>query len=180
MIMALKGEQLEAAPHRLQLLLMALSESTEEAQSQGGGTDEDNGDGGALAQMVAYAAKLIEQQQQQQQQQQQHENEVPMVSMDGEAHPNMTLAAIGLGVLVALIILIILIAFITRRERSPHSKTSSTGKAIVPRLGVAEPRDHRHPIPTISQRLATHAPSVTRCVTFANDYELQDVVTTRM
>lgn len=40
-----------------------------------------------------------------------------MVSMDGESHPEITLAAVGLGVLVACIILITLIAFITRRKR---------------------------------------------------------------
>ncbi|XP_050099200.1 uncharacterized protein LOC126579696 [Anopheles aquasalis] len=158
--MALEGDQ-EAAPR----MLMAVSE-TEEV-SKGGGAGEDDG---ALAQMVAYAAKLIEQQQQQQQQQ--YESEVPMVSMDGEAHPNMTLAAIGLGVLVALIILIILIAFITRRERSPHTKMTIINT-------------NTNPIPTISQRLSSHTqpqsqPQVSRCVTFANDYELHDVVVTRM
>uniref|UniRef100_A0A182FK17 Uncharacterized protein n=2 Tax=Anopheles albimanus TaxID=7167 RepID=A0A182FK17_ANOAL len=101
-----------------------------------------------------------------------------MVSMDGEAHPNMTLAAIGLGVLVALIILIILIAFITRRERSPHSKASS--KATAGRIGLGG-TGADYPIPTISQRLATQTqPHVPRCVTFANDCELHDVVVTRM
>ncbi|XP_062537301.1 uncharacterized protein LOC134205752 isoform X2 [Armigeres subalbatus] len=45
------------------------------------------------------------------------EYEVPMVSMDGEAHPEITLAAVGLGVVVACIILITLIALISRRKR---------------------------------------------------------------
>lgn len=45
------------------------------------------------------------------------EYEVPMVSMDGEAHPEITLAAVGLGVIVACIILITLIALISRRKR---------------------------------------------------------------
>ncbi|XP_053682671.1 uncharacterized protein LOC128733090 [Sabethes cyaneus] len=45
------------------------------------------------------------------------ENEVPMVSMDGEAHPEITLAAVGMGILAACIILITLIAYISRRKR---------------------------------------------------------------
>lgn len=45
------------------------------------------------------------------------EYEVPMVSMDGEAHPEITLAAVSLGVIVACIILITLVALISRRKR---------------------------------------------------------------
>uniref|UniRef100_A0A2M4C7P7 Putative secreted protein n=1 Tax=Anopheles marajoara TaxID=58244 RepID=A0A2M4C7P7_9DIPT len=59
---------------------------------------------------------------------------------------------------------------ITRRDRSSHSKTSTKGAPG--RVGVD------HPIPTISQRLSSQYQSQEpRCVTFANDYELHDVVT---
>ncbi|XP_058063421.1 uncharacterized protein LOC131213404 [Anopheles bellator] len=91
----------------------------------------------------------------------QRENEVPVVSMDGEAHPNMTLAAIGLGVLVALIILITLIAFITRWERSPRTKVPSLPAAPI------------QPIETVSQKVSASG----RSVTFSGDCELHDVIT---
>uniref|UniRef100_A0A182IUV6 Uncharacterized protein n=1 Tax=Anopheles atroparvus TaxID=41427 RepID=A0A182IUV6_ANOAO len=104
---------------------------------------------------AAYSAKLIG-----------RENEVPMVSMDGEAHPNMTLAAIGLGVFVALIILLTLIAFITRRERSTHAKETQP-IAVRPTNRIIE---------TVSQKVAAAPP--THCtVLFANELELTDVVT---
>ncbi|XP_058127375.1 uncharacterized protein LOC131291044 [Anopheles ziemanni] len=110
------------------------------------------------AQAAAYSAQLIG-----------RENEVPMVSMDGEAHPNMTLAAIGLGVFVALIILLTLIAFITRRERSSHTKVAQQHSGPVHPNATAVPSI----IPTISQKV-TEA----RCtVSFANELELTDVVT---
>uniref|UniRef100_A0A182P0V6 Uncharacterized protein n=1 Tax=Anopheles epiroticus TaxID=199890 RepID=A0A182P0V6_9DIPT len=102
-----------------------------------------------------------------------------MVSMDGEAHPNMTLAAVGLGALVALIILLTLIAFITRRERSSQSKElaqqSTTLPATVPgrRKGTIE-------LQPPAQKTPPGGSVPPRCVTFTNDLELVDVVVTRM
>ncbi|XP_055599694.1 uncharacterized protein LOC129748913 [Uranotaenia lowii] len=58
------------------------------------------------------------------------ENEVPMVSMDGEGHPEITLAAVGLGALVAFIILITLIALISRRKRHMLANLESTHPEI--------------------------------------------------
>ncbi|KFB52099.1 AGAP000299-PA-like protein [Anopheles sinensis] len=97
-----------------------------------------------------------------------------MVSMDGEAHPNMTLAAIGLGVFVALIILLTLIAFITRRERSSHTKVAHqhSGPVHPPHTPAVRPPSI---IPTISQKVTDAAPRCT--VSFVNELELTDVVT---
>ncbi|XP_055523355.1 uncharacterized protein LOC129717469 isoform X3 [Wyeomyia smithii] len=55
---------------------------------------------------------------------------VPMVSMDGEAHPEITLAAVGMGILAACIILITLIAYISRRKRqlADNLKAIASGK----------------------------------------------------
>uniref|UniRef100_A0A182YH97 Uncharacterized protein n=2 Tax=Anopheles stephensi TaxID=30069 RepID=A0A182YH97_ANOST len=85
----------------------------------------------------------------------------------------MTLAAVGLGVLVALIILLTLIAFITRRERSsqtkdPQQDSTPANISATGRTKPAEADVQKHPTPP------------PRCVTFANDFELVDVVTTRM
>uniref|UniRef100_A0A182VV79 Uncharacterized protein n=1 Tax=Anopheles minimus TaxID=112268 RepID=A0A182VV79_9DIPT len=91
-----------------------------------------------------------------------------MVSMDGEAHPNMTLAAVGLGVLVALIILLTLIAFITRRERSSQTKDPLQDTAAnISATGRTKPIEADGQKP----------PTGPRCITFANDFELVDVVT---
>ncbi|XP_053678895.1 uncharacterized protein LOC128729253 [Anopheles nili] len=110
-----------------------------------------------MVQVLAYTAKLVG-----------RESEVPMVSMDGEAHPNMTLAAIGSGVLVALIILITLIAFITRRERSSSAKDNQQQDIVNPPvIGRTKPNE------PITQK----PPTEPRSVTFANDFELVDVVT---
>ncbi|XP_052901204.1 uncharacterized protein LOC128307417 [Anopheles moucheti] len=111
----------------------------------------------SMVQAVAYTAKLIG-----------RESEVPMVSMDGEAHPNMTLAAVGLGVLVALIILLTLIAFITRRERSSQTKDPQLDSAV-----NTSATGRTKPVETNAQK----PPAGPRCVTFANDMELVDVVT---
>uniref|UniRef100_A0A182RM74 Uncharacterized protein n=1 Tax=Anopheles funestus TaxID=62324 RepID=A0A182RM74_ANOFN len=111
-----------------------------------------------LMQAAAYTAKLVG-----------RESEVPMVSMDGEAHPNMTLAAVGLGVLVALIILLTLIAFITRRERSSQAKDPQ--QDIITNISSGPGRTK--PIEANVQK----PPTGPRCVTFANDFELVDVVT---
>ncbi|XP_050073532.1 uncharacterized protein LOC126561433 [Anopheles maculipalpis] len=108
-------------------------------------------------QAVAYTAKLIG-----------RESEVPMVSMDGEAHPNMTLAAVGLGVLVALIILLTLIAFITRRERSSQSKDPQQDSTAQNSSAIGR---------TTEANAQKHPMSGPHCVTFANDLELVDVVT---
>ncbi|XP_058443631.1 uncharacterized protein LOC131425621 [Malaya genurostris] len=58
------------------------------------------------------------------------ENEVPMVSMDGEAHPEITLAAVGMGVLVACIILITLIAYISRRKRQLYNNIKNGSRTL--------------------------------------------------
>ncbi|XP_058819684.1 uncharacterized protein LOC131682309 [Topomyia yanbarensis] len=58
------------------------------------------------------------------------ENEVPMVSMDGEAHPEITLAAVGMGILVACIILITLIAYISRRKRQLFDNMKSASGSL--------------------------------------------------
>ncbi|XP_053664488.1 uncharacterized protein LOC128713647 [Anopheles marshallii] len=110
-----------------------------------------------MVQAAAYTAKLIG-----------RESEVPMVSMDGEAHPNMTLAAVGLGVLVALIILLTLIAFITRRERSSQAKDPQQDSAV-----NTTATGRTKPVEAIAQK----TPAGPRSVTFANDLELVDVVT---
>ncbi|XP_061513961.1 uncharacterized protein LOC1271962 [Anopheles gambiae] len=123
---------------------------------------------------AAYTAKLIGR----------AESEVPMVSMDGEAHPNMTLAAVGLGALVALIILLTLIAFITRRERSAQSKDPGGQgpgtPAPVPTGGTRPKRPDTTPSLAAARCPPVGPGPAPRCVTFANDFELADVVVTRM
>uniref|UniRef100_A0A8D8D045 (northern house mosquito) hypothetical protein n=1 Tax=Culex pipiens TaxID=7175 RepID=A0A8D8D045_CULPI len=82
------------------------------------------------------------------------ENEVPMVSMDGESHPEITLAAVGLGVLMACIILITLIAFITRRKRQLFTNMESGAREMNSSSKLDSPA-----ILTISQRIDTTTPS---------------------
>ncbi|XP_039453419.1 uncharacterized protein LOC120432296 [Culex pipiens pallens] len=79
---------------------------------------------------------------------------LPMVSMDGESHPEITLAAVGLGVLVACIILITLIAFITRRKRQLFTNMESGAREMNTSSKLDSPA-----ILTISQRIDTTTPS---------------------
>lgn len=70
------------------------------------------------------------------------EYEVPMVSMDGEAHPEITLAAVGLGVIVACIILITLIALISRRKRHfSHNIGNSSRQLATEIYTITKPID---------------------------------------
>ncbi|XP_055616062.1 uncharacterized protein LOC129762100 [Toxorhynchites rutilus septentrionalis] len=83
----------------------------------------------------AYSAQLVK------------ENEVPMVSMDGEAHPEITLAAIGLGIVAASLILITLIVFVTRRKRQLFENMENGAR----QLSAAKPSGPE--VITISQQV---------------------------
>uniref|UniRef100_A0A1W7R830 Protein with signal anchor n=1 Tax=Aedes albopictus TaxID=7160 RepID=A0A1W7R830_AEDAL len=71
------------------------------------------------------------------------EYEVPMVSMDGEAHPEITLAAVGLGIVVACIILITLIALISRRKRH-FSQNIGNQRNATEIFTITKPVDDAH------------------------------------